>query len=401
VRELLQLALSPKVYFTNYENILDFSIIFFSGYILFSSRWQESVVVITIILSWTELILLTGRLPKLSTNIEMLKKVSGNYFWALSSYTLLLIAFAFSFYSFTLLHKNPTNNDTNYHDREDHYFFMNPYMSVMKTFVMMMGEFEAESLAENMTNSLTFFFLFALFVFIIAMVLLNLLTGLAVSDTEAIKSNAEELSLVSRVRLIYEMESTLLQWYTFVGKWRKCTLVHPFRDYLISKIKNISLFPDSSYKKRIYILPNQGPNIVFEGDRRNEVEDGDELGSVHVTKAYEGSRGKDSHIHNLLKKNNGQNTSFKMTLVIIGEAARIISNRSDFIANNMKENFSQIQEALKENDSKLSKIENKLEELFENYQNKLDSIERKSEHDKFQSKIRGSQKMKLNANYRS
>jgi hypothetical protein len=97
VRELLQLALSPQVYFTNYENILDFSIIFFSGYIIFSSEWQESFVVITIILSWTELILLTGRLPKLSTNIEMLKTVSLNYFWFLFSYIFLLIAFAFSF----------------------------------------------------------------------------------------------------------------------------------------------------------------------------------------------------------------------------------------------------------------------------------------------------------------
>ena len=158
--------------------------VFFSSYILhILSKWQESFVVITIILSWTELILLTGRLPKLSKNIEMLKTVSLNYFWFLLSYILLLIAFAFSFYSFTLLQKNATNSSTKYHDREDQYFFMNPYMSVVKTFVMMMGEFQAESLASEMANSPTYFCLFALFIFIIAMVLLNLLTGLAVSDT--------------------------------------------------------------------------------------------------------------------------------------------------------------------------------------------------------------------------
>jgi hypothetical protein len=364
VREFLQLALSPKVYFTNYENILDFSIIFFSGYILFWSEWEESFVVITIILSWTELILLTGRLPELSRNIEMLKTVSLNYVRFLSSYILLLIAFAFSFYSFTLLHKNPTNNGTNYHDSEDQYLFMNPYMSVMKTFVMMMGEFDVDSMESEMTNSLTFFFLFALFVFIIAMVLLNLLTGLAVSDTEAIKSNAEELSLVSRVRLIYEMESTLLRWYTFVEKWPKYRFLRPFINYLKSQIKNISLFPDTSYKKRIYVLPNKGPNIVFERNGLIEREDGDELDSVHVTKACGGSTCTDSHICNLLKKN-GQNTSFKMTLVIIGEATRIISNQSDSDVNNMKENFSQIQKALKENESKISKIDSKMEELFD------------------------------------
>jgi hypothetical protein len=60
LREILQLALSPEVYFTNYENLLDLKIIFFSSYILFSSEWQESFVVITVILSCTELILLTG-----------------------------------------------------------------------------------------------------------------------------------------------------------------------------------------------------------------------------------------------------------------------------------------------------------------------------------------------------
>jgi hypothetical protein len=402
VREFLQLALSPrvkkkclglslslKVYITNYENVLDFLIILFSSYILFSSEWQESFVVITIILSWTELILLTGRLPKLSRNIEMLKTVSLNYFWFLFSYFFLLIAFAFSFYS--LLHKNATNSSTKYNGTEVQYYFKNPYMSVMKTFVMMMGEFEAESLASEMANSPTFFCLFSLFVFIIAMVLLNLLTGLAVSDTQAIKSDAEVLSVVSRIRLIYEIESTLLHWYTFLEKWSKYTRLCPFKNFQILKIKNSSLFPDTSNKKRIHVSPHKGPNIVVEGDGLNEVEDGDELDNGHVKKANEGIKGRDPHICNLCNKCNGHNTSCKMTLEIIGEATRIISRRSEYDVNNMKENFDQIQEALKENESKLSKIQNKMEEnqhLLENYQQKLDAIEMKLEHDKIKAKIK-------------
>jgi hypothetical protein len=267
---------------------------------------------------------------------------------------------------------------------------MNPYMSVMKTFVMMMGEFQSESLASGMANSRTYFFLFALFIFIIAMVLLNLLTGLAVSDTQAIKSNAEQLSVVSRIRLIYEMESTLLQWYTFVQKWPKCTILRPFINYLKSSIKNISLFPDTSNKKKISVLPNKGPNIVFEGDGPNDGEDLDEPDTVQVTNAYGGSSGRDPYILNLPFNNNGENTSCKMTSIIIGEATCIISKRSEPHVNNMKENFGQIQ-------AKLSKIENKIEELFENYQKKSDAFERKLEHDKIQSKNKGSQKMKHNA----
>jgi len=260
-----------------------------------------------------------------------------------------------------------------------------------------MGEFQAESLASKMANSPTCFCLFALFVFIIAMVLLNLLTGLAVSNTHDIESNAKQLSLVSRIRLIYEIESTLFQWYTFVEKWPKYILLRHFTNFQKSKIKNISIFPDTSYKKSIHVLPNKGPNIVFVNDKLNKGEDRDKLDSGHATPVYGGSRFRDSCIRNLCSICNARNTSCKMTSAIIGEATHIISKRSEPNVNNMKENLGQIQDALKENESKLSKIENKIEELFENYQKKLDGIERKLKHDKIQIKNKGSQKMKHNA----
>jgi len=342
VREFLQFALSPKFYSTDYENILDVSIIFFSGYILISSEWQETLVVITIILSWTELILLTGRHPKLSTNIQMLKTVSLNYFLFLLSYFLLLIAFAFSFYSFNLLHKNATNSRAKYNDTKDQYFFMNPYMSVMATFVMMMGEFQTESLAPEMANSPAYFCLFALFVFVIAMVLLNLLTGLAVHDTQKIKSKAKQLSRASRIRIVYELESILLQWYTFVGKWPKYTLLCPLISFQKSKIKIISLFQDPSHKKKLHVLPNKGPNNVFWHNGLSECKDGDELESGHATHGC--VRRWARHIQNCLNKSNKQDISYDKTLVIIEEATRIISKRSKPDVNNMKENFGQIQE---------------------------------------------------------
>jgi ankyrin repeat protein len=384
LRELLQIALSPDVYFTNYENILDFSVIFFSGYILFSPEWEEPFVVITIIASWSELILLTGRLPNLSTNIEMLKTVSLNYFWFLLSYIFLLIAFAFSFYS--VLHKNTGHSSIKYNEPDDLHFFTNPYMSVMKTFVMMMGEFDSDSMVTKMSNSPTYCCLFALFVFIIAMVLLNLLTGLAVSDTQAIKSNAEQLSLVSRIRLIYEIESTLLQWHTFLEGWKKYKLLRPLITYHRSLLKDISLFPDTSREKRIHILPNKGPDIVFESYGLNK----NKYDTIRATKARKRSIIRLPHILTLGSSSNGKNTSFKMTSVIIGKAIGVISNRGlESDVNYMKGNFSQIQDMLKETESKLSKIENKLEEnqqLLEDYQQRLTDIGEQLQIDKIQSK---------------
>jgi hypothetical protein len=156
-------------------------------------------------------------------------------------------------------------------------------------------------------------------------------------------------------------------------------------------IKNISLFPDTSNKKIISVLPNKGPSIVFENDGRNEGEDGNELDFGHATVMYGGCRIRDLCIFNLCSKCNGHNTSCKMTSAIIGEATCIISKRSESDVNNMKENFGQIQEAFQKNESKLSKIENKMEDLFENYQKILDAIERKLEHDKTQSKSKDSE----------
>jgi hypothetical protein len=71
-----------------------------------------------------------------------------------------------------------------------------------------------------------------------------------------------------------------------VEKWPKYTFLRPFIEYIKSKIINISLFPDTSYKKRIHVFPNKGPNIVFENVRLNEGKDGDELDSGLAMQAY-------------------------------------------------------------------------------------------------------------------
>jgi hypothetical protein len=132
-------------------------------------------------------------------------------------------------------------------------------------------------------------------------------------------------------------------------------------------------------------LPNKGTNIVFELDGLNEVEVGAELDSGHATQAYGRRRGRGPHILNLCTKRNGQNTSCKFTSVIIGEATRIISRRSHSDVNNMKGNFSQIQEALKENESKLSKLESKMEEnqqLLKELSAKISLYQRSLKNDK-------------------
>jgi hypothetical protein len=177
---------------------------------------------VALLLGWVELLLLTDRLPQLSLKLEMLKTVSLTFLSFMAVYVLLLISFSLSFY---ILFKGSV-------ERYGTVIFANPFLSVQKTITMFAGEFDASSLTFE-TLPYTSHVIFLLFVFLMAIILLNLLNGLAVSDTHAIRRKAETLSLVARVRLILKIEASvraLQSWMTCSVEETKemCTL-HPNR----------------------------------------------------------------------------------------------------------------------------------------------------------------------------
>jgi hypothetical protein len=93
---------------------------------------------------------------------------------------------------------------------------------------MISGEFQV-SIVSLGNLPYTSHVIFLLFVFLMAIILLNLLNGLAVSDTHAIRRNAETLSLVARERLITRIEASvraLQRWMTcsVEGTKEMCTL---------------------------------------------------------------------------------------------------------------------------------------------------------------------------------
>lgn len=209
-RELFQITVSPKKYFQNFENYVEIILIFFTGSILFinspTDDTRRILSSISILLAAFELVLMVGQHPKLSTNVVMLETVSLNFFKFLMWYSLLIIAFAFSFYILFSESEIDAKNNT---ESDDEDFFTDPGKSVFKTIVMLTGEFDAGSLNFHhfpVTSKL----MFALFVFMIAIILLNLLNGLAVSDTQQIKNNAELVGHIVRAQHIRYVESMLL-----------------------------------------------------------------------------------------------------------------------------------------------------------------------------------------------
>lgn len=266
LREIFQLTISPLRYLTSPENWLEIILIGVTISILFCTsciKVRHQISAVAILLSWAELVLLIGRHPALSTNIEMLKTVSWNFLKFLAWYSILIIAFALCFYT---LFRDSRNEDDN--------FFLDPAMSVFKTVVMLTGEFDAGSIP-FVTHPGVSHILFVIFVFLIAIVLFNLLNGLAVNDTQAIRADAELVGYVSRVKLVSYVETMALGDPTpckdLVTKLRTLCCFVPNIDCYSTQFaclrmfsKKISLFSEIS-DCEVRVLPNQENKIETAG----------------------------------------------------------------------------------------------------------------------------------------
>ncbi|KAL1506300.1 hypothetical protein ABEB36_005690 [Hypothenemus hampei] len=276
-RELFQVFVAHKKYFKNLENYVEVILIVITAMIVcidnpsFDLRKQLSS--ISILLSAFELLLMLGQHPYFSTNVVMLKTVSFNFFKFLIWYSLLIVAFALSFY--LLFTPNVPKLDsgtditiTNSTEKEsdDDESFANPGRSVFKTIIMLTGEFDASSINFEKFPIISKL-MFALFIFMIAIILLNLLNGLAVSDTQLIKNDAELVGYVARAQYIRYVESMLIGNIlpmNILNKVKEVCCCLPetknlkptFRKYLAKKS---CLFPNLNYELTFY--PNKSGEI--------------------------------------------------------------------------------------------------------------------------------------------
>ena len=199
LREIAQLIVHRWVYVKSLENWLEILLIIAtfiscSG-VVESADLKLHFSAVALLLGWFELLMLSGRLPLLSVQLEMLRTVSLTFLKFMAGYVTLLIAFALSFY---ILFRESS-------EQSGAEMFASSPVSLLKTIVMFTGEFEASSLPFD-TLPYTSHVIFLLFVVLVAIVLLNLLNGLAVNDTEVIRKDAERLSLAARAKLISRIE---------------------------------------------------------------------------------------------------------------------------------------------------------------------------------------------------
>lgn len=197
-RELIQMYIYRYDYLKNYENYLEI-ILLITTVILLCVNFENTVLFnqissLVIVLSTIELLLMSGR-NLLFTSITMLTTVSLTFLKLLLPYFILVMAFAFSFF---ILFQNG-NKDSN--DKDEFNFFSIVWTSILKTTVMLTGEFESGNL-DFLTYPYASSLLFLLFMFHMNIVLFGVFTALAISDTQKIIDEAETQSQIFRIKHI-------------------------------------------------------------------------------------------------------------------------------------------------------------------------------------------------------
>ena len=206
--QIYQFLQSPKTYLTHSSNWLLWIVIFITMNVC-----VDKVVTIVpqcpsiaLLLAWTHFVGLIGGFPILSIQLEMLKTVSWTFFTFIICYCPLFLAFGICFY--TMFRYSGSE--------DDEFFSVSLGMSMLKTFIMFAGEFEASDIPFEAAK-ITSHIIFTIFVFLLSIVLLNLLNGLAVSDTQAIRKDAEILSLAARIKVIHYIEKMSCSKITYMS----------------------------------------------------------------------------------------------------------------------------------------------------------------------------------------
>ncbi|XP_036149482.1 transient receptor potential cation channel protein painless-like isoform X1 [Monomorium pharaonis] len=194
--KILQCCFCRLHYLVTFENFLQFIIIVLTVALTVNANFEIGIVLI-LLSAWEVIILISQFGVDTSTSFEMFQKISVNYMRLFCPYIIIISEFALIFY---ILFKN----NKNFSDFERSFF---------KTVIVLIGEFEASNI---ILHSIFSHIIFTLYVFFIAIVLFNLLNGLAVNNTAEILGEVEVTRLISKIYTIAFIEDIA------VGKVFKC-----------------------------------------------------------------------------------------------------------------------------------------------------------------------------------
>jgi len=272
VREAFQLFLSPLNYIKSLINIFEIILILLGIALIFMYNKEQNsndtflrvLRAVTILFAAYEFLQLVGTLPYLniSTHMVILKKVALTFFKSLLLYSILLLSFALSFFSLfggqnneksNALNSTDSKKDESEEEQDAFNSFAYPGIAIIKTFVMLTGEFDASALALEKSGAYSIIFL--MFVFLITIVLFNLLNALAIDDTQQIRIEGELVDFCERINVLNKYERIILG-----RNWRWLKNMISVFPYTISHGK-IVIHPDKNNEILTYKVSNSNKDI--------------------------------------------------------------------------------------------------------------------------------------------
>ncbi|KAK3103049.1 hypothetical protein FSP39_016076 [Pinctada imbricata] len=209
LRELLQIY-QAKLNYLGVENLMEW-ITYVAALLLvidfetcqrdtgFRFNWQWSLGAMSIFLAWIDLVLFLQKFPRFGIYVVMFKDILNTFLSFFLVFVLFIVAFGFGFYAL-LQNQDP---------------FATPWEALIKTTVMMIGEFEYETIfysdvsAHKDYHPEMTFIMFVVFLIIMSIILMNLLVGLAVDDIKAVQEKAALRRMAMQVDLALDVEKVV------------------------------------------------------------------------------------------------------------------------------------------------------------------------------------------------
>uniref|UniRef100_A0A3P8U693 Transient receptor potential cation channel, subfamily A, member 1b n=1 Tax=Amphiprion percula TaxID=161767 RepID=A0A3P8U693_AMPPE len=209
VKEVVQITQQRWSYFRDYSNQCDWSSAIFSLLFIIplmlnsegSLHWQAGA--IAVLNSWVGFLLYLQRFEGVGIYVVMFGEIMRTLFRVVMLFFYLMLAFSLAFHALML------------NQRE----FSSVPLSIMQTFVMMVGELNYQNnfLDANLNHELPFgpltYFIFVSFVLLMPILLVNLMIGLAVGDIAEVQRNAALKRIAMQIDLHTALEDKLPYWF--------------------------------------------------------------------------------------------------------------------------------------------------------------------------------------------
>ncbi|KAJ8026830.1 Transient receptor potential cation channel subfamily A member 1-like [Holothuria leucospilota] len=242
LKEVVQVY-NEKMAYLDWENLLEWWIyvlailtvlplndVTYGDGLILRYNWQWQCGAFAIFFAWLNLILFIQKFPQLGIYVVMFTDILKTFLKFCVVFFLFIVSFAMAFYTL-LMNQEPFNRFQ---------------YSLVKTFVMMIGEFEYDTIfhsqdyltSPDLDKASDVYFLeklfypgstytiFVVFAIIMSILIMNLLVGLAVDDIKAVQEQARLQRFGMQVNLAFEVQEALPMfiWRRYIIKSRT---VHP------------------------------------------------------------------------------------------------------------------------------------------------------------------------------